>query len=72
MPPIVQAILATLVVSAAHDPIAPPRAGRRLAAAVPGARYVELAEASHGAPIQDAGRVNGLLVEHFERAGGAA
>ncbi|HET7229674.1 MAG TPA: alpha/beta fold hydrolase, partial [Longimicrobium sp.] len=31
----------TLVMSAAHDPIAPPRHGRALAAAIPGARYVE-------------------------------
>jgi len=58
----------TLVMSAAHDPIAPPRLGRALAAAIPGARFVEFADASHGLPIQHAGRVNALLVEHLRQA----
>ncbi len=60
--------LPTLVVSAAHDPIAPPRLGRALAAGIPGARYVEVAEASHGLPLQLPERVNALLHEHFLRA----
>jgi pimeloyl-ACP methyl ester carboxylesterase len=55
----------TLVMSAAHDPIAPPRHGRALAESVPGARYVEFADASHGLPIQHAARVNELLLEHL-------
>ena len=54
-----------LVVSAAHDPIAPPRAGRALAAGIPGARYVELADASHGVPIDQAERINALLLDHL-------
>lgn len=58
----------TLVVSAAHDPIAPPSAGRALAAAVPGARYVEASDASHGLPITHAGWVNRLLDEHLSAA----
>lgn len=58
----------TLVMSAAHDPIAPPRFGRALAEAIPGARYVEFDDASHGLPIQHAGRVNALLAEHLQRA----
>lgn len=58
----------TLVVSAAHDPIAPPRAGRSLAAGIPGARYVEVADASHGLPITHADRVNALLLEHIAAA----
>lgn len=59
----------TLVVAAAHDPIArPAEAGRPLAAGIPGARYAELAHASHGAPIQCAAEVNALLDEHFQRA----
>jgi pimeloyl-ACP methyl ester carboxylesterase len=58
----------TLVVSAAHDPIAPPSAGRTLAAAVPGARYVESTDASHGLPITHAGWVNRLLDEHLSEA----
>ena len=57
--------LPTLVVSAVHDPIAPPTAGRALAAGIPGARYVELAEASHGVPIQYPEKVNALLLEHL-------
>jgi pimeloyl-ACP methyl ester carboxylesterase len=56
----------TLVISATHDPIAPARFGRALAAAIPGARFIEIPDASHGLPIQHAARVNGLLLEHFE------
>jgi len=57
--------LRTLVVSASHAPIAPPALGRELAAGIPGARHVEFPEASHGAPIQCADRVNALLMEHL-------
>jgi len=56
------------VVSAAHDPIAPPRAGRALAAGIPGARYIEFDDASHGLPITHSDRVNALLLEHFAAA----
>jgi pimeloyl-ACP methyl ester carboxylesterase len=58
----------TLVLSAAHDPIAPPRFCRTLAAAIPGARYVELPDAAHGAPIQCADGVNALLRDHLRQA----
>lgn len=51
----------TLVVTAAHDPIARPPLGRALAKAIPGARLVEFADASHGVTIQHASRVNALL-----------
>lgn len=61
------ASIPTLVVSAAHDPIAPSRFGRALAAAVPGTRFVEFADASHGLPIQHASAVNGLLIDLFQR-----
>jgi len=66
--------VSTLVLSAAHDPIAPPRYGRALACAIPGARYYEFGDASHGLPIQHAGRVNALLREHIDlaEAGGGA
>jgi pimeloyl-ACP methyl ester carboxylesterase len=61
--------LPTLVISATHDPIArPAEAGRILAAGIPRARYLEMAHASHGAPIQCAGEVNGMLDEHFRGA----
>jgi pimeloyl-ACP methyl ester carboxylesterase len=58
----------TLVVSATHDPIAPPRYGRALAQGVPGARFVEVGEASHGVTIQHAEQINTLLREHLTRA----
>jgi pimeloyl-ACP methyl ester carboxylesterase len=61
--------LPTLVVSAAHDPIAPPRAGRVLANGIPGATLVEIADASHGLPITHAERVNELLRAHLCKAG---
>jgi pimeloyl-ACP methyl ester carboxylesterase len=57
-----------LVISAAHDPVAPPETGRRLAQALPGARYVELPEHSHGVVIRDPSGVNDLLRDHLERA----
>ena len=57
--------LPTLVVSGYYDPIAPPRSGQVLRDGIPGARYVELADASHGLPITHADRVNSLLLEHL-------
>ena len=58
----------TLVVSAAHDRIAPPYGGRALAAAIPGARYVEIENASHGVTIHQPERINTLLLEHLSAA----
>jgi pimeloyl-ACP methyl ester carboxylesterase len=58
----------TLVVSAAEDVIAPPSAGRALAAGIQGARYVEIADAAHGVTIQKAAEVNALLLDHLDRA----
>jgi len=55
----------TLVVSARHDPIARPSAGKAIAAGIPGSRYVEFPDASHGAPIQFAKEMNHLLRQHF-------
>jgi pimeloyl-ACP methyl ester carboxylesterase len=60
--------LPTLVVSAAHDRIARPELGRDLAARVPGARYIELADASHGVPIERPEEINKLLLEHLAHA----
>lgn len=57
--------LPALVVTAAHDPIAPPRAGRALRDGLTGARYVEFDDASHGLPITHAVQVNRLLHEHL-------
>jgi pimeloyl-ACP methyl ester carboxylesterase len=58
----------TLVVSASEDIIAPPSAGRALAAGIPGARYVEIADAAHGVTIQRASEVNTLLLDHITGA----
>jgi len=55
----------TLVLSAAHDPIAPPRLGKAIASAIAGARFVEFSNASHALPIQCATEVNALLLEHL-------
>ena len=55
----------TLVVSAEHDKVAPPRLGQALAHGIPGARYVEVAGAAHGVTIHDAEQVNSLLLTHF-------
>lgn len=58
----------TLVVAGALDRIARPAYGRALAAAIPGARLVELPEAAHGVTIHDATRINDLLRQHFVQA----
>lgn len=58
----------TLVVSAEHDPIAPPRFGVRLAEAFPGARYEEVPDASHGVTIQNAVTINAMLRAHITAA----
>jgi pimeloyl-ACP methyl ester carboxylesterase len=55
----------TLVLNGTHDPISPPRVSRSLADGIPGAKYVEFPDASHGLPISHADRVNTLLSEHL-------
>ena len=59
--------LPTVVATGRHDPIAPPSAGRRLAGAIPGARSVEVDEASHGLPLTHVAHTNALLDEHFRQ-----
>ena len=58
----------TLVASATHDPVAPPSMGRELAYAIPGARFVEIPDASHGVTATHPDEVNRLLREHFAAA----
>ena len=58
----------TLVVSGAHDPIAPPHLGKRIAEGIAGARFLTFADASHALPIQCAERLNPLLREHLQTA----
>jgi pimeloyl-ACP methyl ester carboxylesterase len=59
------ASIPTLVVSATEDRIANPASGKALAAAIPGARYLEIADAGHGLPIHRAADVNELLAAHL-------
>ncbi len=58
----------TLVIAAEHDQIAPAKYGRALAKAIPGARYMEIAGASHGAPMVRAGEVNAAVLDHLQRS----
>jgi pimeloyl-ACP methyl ester carboxylesterase len=55
----------TLVVSARHDPIAPPVFGRAIAEGIHGARFEEVADASHGLPLQHPARLNAMLIAHM-------
>jgi pimeloyl-ACP methyl ester carboxylesterase len=55
----------TLVISAQFDLIAPPRLGRALADAIPGAEYREIKRASHAAPSHRTAEVNALLQAHL-------
>jgi 3-oxoadipate enol-lactonase len=55
----------TLVLSARHDRIAPPHAGRALAASLPGSKFVEIADGAHAVTIQLADRVNASLLDHL-------
>jgi pimeloyl-ACP methyl ester carboxylesterase len=54
--------------SGEQDRIAKPEYGRALAAAIPGAAYVEVAHAAHALPIEMPWIVNRLLAEHLRDA----
>ena len=58
----------TWVAGGRLDPIAEAPCVRALAAAIPGARYREWANASHALPIHLADEVNAALAEHLARA----
>lgn len=51
-----------LVISGTHDVTATPEDGKRLAASIPGARYVEL-DAAHLCNVEAAGAFNGAVLE---------
>ena len=55
----------TLVMSGTHDTIAPVDSGKRLAAAIEGARYVEV-DGTHAVPLMKPEVVNAILREHLE------
>lgn len=59
----------TLVVSGERDRIATPRAGRALAALIPGARYLEISGAGHALTVHGpVATVNTLIEEHLDAA----
>lgn len=61
-----------LVVSGAHDPFLPPGHGRRLAAALPDARFEVVTGAAHLLNVERAERVNELLVRYLPVQGAAS
>jgi len=61
------ASIRTLVVSGEDDRIAVPAYGRKLAAAIPGATYLQLEKAGHAVPIESPQSINRLLAEHMRQ-----
>lgn len=64
--------LPTLVISGAHDPIAPPALGRAIAEGISGAELHVFEDAAHALPIQHPRRTNELLRRHLQRATASA
>jgi pimeloyl-ACP methyl ester carboxylesterase len=62
---------ATLIVHGRLDRLSPVENGRQLAAAIPGARYVELEGVGHLLPQEIPGALTELLLEHCLPASGA-
>ncbi|MGA2212242.1 MAG: alpha/beta fold hydrolase [Bryobacteraceae bacterium] len=58
----------TLVISGEKDMIARPSLGRAIASGIPGARYLEIAGASHAFPILEAERCAALTMQHLAGA----
>jgi pimeloyl-ACP methyl ester carboxylesterase len=56
----------TLVVAGQHDAISPPAEMRNLAAAIPGAKFVEIPAAGHMAPMENPLAVSGAMREFLE------
>jgi pimeloyl-ACP methyl ester carboxylesterase len=57
-----------LVVSAADDMVAPSGSVRAMAEAIPGAVFIELADAAHGVTVLEPGVVNDALLRHLDAA----
>ena len=62
----------TLVVHGADDPLVPPENGKRVAAAVPGARYLEFQGAGHNLPPSTWSAVADAIAETARQASAAA
>jgi 3-oxoadipate enol-lactonase len=58
----------TLAVSGSEDPATPPEHGRAIAAAIPGARFVEIPAAAHLGNIERPEQFNEALLAHLEQA----
>lgn len=56
-----------LVLHGAQDRLVPPVNGQRLAAAVPGAVHIEIADANHVLTTDQTDEVNGLMLAWFEK-----
>jgi 3-oxoadipate enol-lactonase len=64
--PVLSGITApTLVIAGHDDPATPPDHGRMIADSIPGARFVELADASHLASVERPDDVTKLLLDHL-------
>ena len=59
----------TLVVVGEHDEVTPPRTSQRLAEGIPGARYVEIADAGHLANQEQPDAFNDVVAEFMEGNG---
>ena len=57
----------TLVIVGEHDAITPAAEMRRIAEAIPAARYVEVADAGHMAPLENPDAVNAAIREFLQR-----
>lgn len=62
----------TLVLAGAEDPAVPLERAKQLGDGIPGADLVVLPDAAHLAPLQHPGTAGAAIVEHLERARGAA
>ena len=58
----------TLLISGEKDPIARPASGKAIAAGISGARYIEIAGASHAFPILEVERCAAMIMEHLAAA----
>jgi pimeloyl-ACP methyl ester carboxylesterase len=62
----------TTVVIGSRDVLTPPRLGRALAAAIPGARLVELPGAGHMLPYEEPDRLAEIILSAPTAQGGAS
>lgn len=61
-----QITLPTQVIVGSEDTLSPPEEMRRMAEAIPGARFAEIPEAGHVAPLEDPPAVNAAIEEFLD------